>query len=47
MVKEAIQRDKEAAEKEVVMAMDSDANLPSSSDNDEDYGMAEEGVEEA
>ena len=47
MVTEAIQREKEAAEKEVVMAMDSDANLPSSSDNDDDYAMAEEVAEGA
>ena len=48
MVTDAIQREKEATEKEVVMAMDSDANLPSSSDNDDDdYEMADEGAEAA
>ena len=35
MVSEAIQRDKETTEKEEVMAMDSDANLPESSDDDD------------
>ena len=35
MVSEAIQRDKEVIEKEVVMAMDSDANLIDSSDDDD------------
>lgn len=36
LVTEAIQKDKEAAEKEVALAMDSDANLPDTSD-DEDF----------
>ena len=36
MVTDAIQRDKEMDEKEVVLAMDSDANLPSSSDEEGD-----------
>ena len=34
MVSEAAQKEKEAEEKEVVMAMDSDANLPTSSDDE-------------
>ena len=36
MVTDAIIRDKEAAEKEVVLAMDSDANMQSSSSDDDD-----------
>ena len=36
MVSDAIIRDKEAAEKEVVLAMDSDANMQSSSSDDDD-----------
>ncbi len=36
MVTEAIQKDKEAAEKEVNLAMDSDANLPETSGDDDD-----------
>ena len=40
MVVEAVQRDKEGAEKEAVLAMDSDANLPSSSSDSEDEIMS-------
>lgn len=34
MVSDAITRDKEAVEKEAVLVMDSDANLPSSSEDE-------------
>lgn len=42
MVSEAILKDKEAAEKEVVLAMDSDANLLSSSSDEDDEDIEEE-----
>ena len=43
MVSEAILKDKEATEKEAVLAMDSDANLPSSSSSDaEEADVGEE-----
>ena len=35
MVTDAVQKDKEMDEKEVELAMDRDANLPTSSDEDE------------
>lgn len=38
MVTDAIVKDKEAAEKEAVLAMDSDANLPSSSEDEIEEG---------
>jgi len=38
MVVEAIQRDQDATEKEMVLAMDSDANLPTSSDDEAEIG---------
>ena len=44
MVSDAIIKDKEAAEKEVVLAMDSDANILSSS-SDEDIVMEENKTE--
>ena len=44
MVTEAVQKDKEAEEKEVTLAQESDANLPTSDDEEEDeeIGSAEE-----
>ena len=41
MVTEAIQREKEAEEKEVALAMDSDANLPESSSDEEEIAKVE------
>ena len=38
MVTEAIEKDSSAKEKEMIMAMDSDANLPTSSDEEAEHG---------
>ena len=48
MVTEAIQKDKETEEREVALAMDSDANLPDSSSDEDEFAVGEvEGEEGA